>query len=140
MIGDARASRRRRPRDADADEPDRQRDQVLAGDHDRRRDRRHGADGALFEVRDSGRGIPADKLEMMFERFKQVDGSDSREKGGTGLGLAICRSIVSQHGGRIWAENVPGGGSVFKFIFGAATAVPKPRRCSTGAIARPVFS
>jgi CheY-like chemotaxis protein len=73
-------------------------------------------DGAHFEVRDSGRGIPADKLEMIFERFKQVDGSDAREKGGTGLGLAICRSIVRQHGGRIWAENVPDGGTVFKFI------------------------
>jgi PAS domain S-box-containing protein len=73
-------------------------------------------DGAHFEVRDSGRGIPADKLETIFERFKQVDGSDAREKGGTGLGLAICRSIVRQHGGRIWAENAPGGGSVFKFI------------------------
>jgi PAS domain S-box-containing protein len=73
-------------------------------------------DGAHFEVRDRGRGIPVDKLEMIFDRFKQVDGSDAREKGGTGLGLAISRSIVRQHGGRIWAENVLGGGSVFKFI------------------------
>lgn len=69
----------------------------------------------LFTVRDNGRGIPADKLESIFERFGQVDSSDSREKGGTGLGLAICRSIVRQHGGEIRAESTPGGGSVFSF-------------------------
>lgn len=76
------------------------------------------ADGnALFEVRDHGRGIPTDKLEMIFERFQQVDASDAREKGGTGLGLAITRGIVRQHGGRIWAENaIDGqGGTSFKF-------------------------
>ncbi len=74
-----------------------------------------GLDGAQFEVRDQGRGIPAEKLETIFERFQQVDASDSRAKGGTGLGLAICRGIVREHGGRIWAENNPGGGSVFRF-------------------------
>ncbi|MBE9097019.1 PAS domain S-box protein [Tychonema sp. LEGE 07203] len=67
----------------------------------------------LIAVKDRGRGIPADKLEMVFERFQQVDGSDSRQKGGTGLGLAICRSIVQQHGGRIWVESVLGEGSTF---------------------------
>lgn len=61
-------------------------------------------------VRDQGRGIPSDQLERVFERFRQVDASDSREKGGTGLGLAICRMIVEQHGGHIWAErSVPTG-------------------------------
>jgi PAS domain S-box-containing protein len=72
--------------------------------------------GVECAVRDSGRGIPADKLESIFERFQQVDASDAREKGGSGLGLAICRSIILQHGGRIWAEQNPGGGSVFKFV------------------------
>ncbi len=67
----------------------------------------------VIAVKDQGRGIPADKLEMVFERFQQVDGSDSRQKGGTGLGLAICRSIVQQHGGRIWVESVLGEGSTF---------------------------
>ena len=57
------------------------------------------------EVRDQGRGIPLELLEVVFDRFQQVDGSDAREKGGTGLGLAICRMIVEQHGGRIWAED-----------------------------------
>ncbi|HEX6911219.1 MAG TPA: ATP-binding protein [Longimicrobium sp.] len=70
-------------------------------------------DGVIFAVRDQGRGIPADKLEAVFQRFTQVDVSDAREKGGSGLGLAICRTIVQQHGGRIWAESREGAGSVF---------------------------
>lgn len=69
----------------------------------------------LFQVKDRGRGIPADKLETIFERFQQVDASDSRNHEGTGLGLAICRSIVQQHGGRIWVESVLGEGSTFYF-------------------------
>ncbi|MFB2923556.1 MULTISPECIES: PAS domain S-box protein [Aerosakkonema] len=73
------------------------------------------ADRVLFQVKDQGRGIPADKLEAIFGRFQQVDASDSRQKGGTGLGLAICKSIVQQHGGRIWVESVPGQGSNFYF-------------------------
>ena len=67
----------------------------------------------VFQVKDQGRGIPAEYLDRIFERFQQVDASDSREKGGTGLGLAICRSIVQQHGGRIWAESTVGEGSTF---------------------------
>lgn len=73
----------------------------------------------LCRVRDEGQGIPADKLESIFERFHQVDSSDSRKKGGTGLGLAICRKIIEQHGGRIWAESVPGQGSTFSFTLPA---------------------
>ncbi|WP_190713829.1 PAS domain S-box protein [Oscillatoria sp. FACHB-1406] len=73
------------------------------------------ADWVLFQVQDRGRGIPADKLESIFERFQQVDASDSRQKGGTGLGLAICKSIVRQHGGKIWVESVLGQGSDFYF-------------------------
>ncbi len=69
----------------------------------------------LFRVRDHGRGIPAHLLETVFERFRQVDASDSRQKGGTGLGLSICRALIQQHGGAIWAENNPSGGSVFCF-------------------------
>ncbi|NJK61539.1 MAG: PAS domain S-box protein [Synechococcaceae cyanobacterium SM2_3_1] len=68
-----------------------------------------------FSVRDQGRGIPADRLESIFERFQQVDASDSRIRGGTGLGLAICRSIVEQHGGKIWVESILGEGSTFYF-------------------------
>ncbi|HBE50580.1 MAG TPA: hybrid sensor histidine kinase/response regulator, partial [Cyanobacteria bacterium UBA11369] len=64
-------------------------------------------------VKDTGRGIPADKLQLIFERFQQVDASDSRKKGGTGLGLAICRHIVEQHDGKIWVESTLGEGSTF---------------------------
>ncbi|WP_017299593.1 ATP-binding protein [Nodosilinea nodulosa] len=66
-------------------------------------------------VQDQGRGIPADRLELIFERFQQVDVSDSRQRGGTGLGLAICKQIVEQHGGKIWAESQLGQGSTFYF-------------------------
>ena len=72
-------------------------------------------DFVLFQVCDRGRGIPADKLELIFGRFQQVDASDSREKGGTGLGLAICRSIIERHSGKIWAESILGAGSTFFF-------------------------
>ncbi|GMA30022.1 sensor histidine kinase [Litorihabitans aurantiacus] len=80
--------------------------------------------GMFFEVavRDTGRGIPADRLESIFGRFEQVDSSDAREKGGTGLGLAISRGIVSRHGGRIWAESEPGVGSTFLFTLRSADA------------------
>ncbi len=70
---------------------------------------------AIIEVRDQGCGIPADKLEHIFDRFRQGDASDSRSLGGTGLGLAICRSIITHHGGRIWATSTPGQGTTFHF-------------------------
>jgi signal transduction histidine kinase/CheY-like chemotaxis protein len=68
-------------------------------------------DAILFKVTDEGRGIPLDKLDSIFDRFQQVEHSDSRQKGGTGLGLAICRSIVQQHGGSIWAQRNLGAGA-----------------------------
>ncbi len=75
----------------------------------------------LFAIVDRGRGIPADKLDSIFERFQQVDSTDSRKHEGTGLGLSICRSIVQQHNGRIWVESVLGEGSSFYFT------LPMPR-------------
>ncbi|MBF2063126.1 MAG: response regulator [Calothrix sp. C42_A2020_038] len=69
----------------------------------------------VLNVRDTGRGVPKDKLETIFERFQQVDASDSRRQDGTGLGLAICKSIVQQHDGRIWVESVVDEGSSFYF-------------------------
>jgi PAS domain S-box-containing protein len=79
------------------------------------RARRLNATEALLSVQDPGRGIPPEKLDLIFERFQQVDASDSRVMGGAGLGLAICRNIVRQHGCRIWAESVVGQGSTFYF-------------------------
>ena len=61
-----------------------------------------------FEVQDQGAGIPAEKLDLIFDRFQQADASDSRLQGGTGLGLALCRGIINQHGGRIWADKQSG--------------------------------
>ena len=82
------------------------------------------ADCVLFQVKDQGRGIPADKLENIFGRFQQVDASDSRVKGGTGLGLAISRNIITQHRGRIWAESVSGEGSTFYFTLPVSPEQP----------------
>ena len=81
--------------------------------------RETGQDEVCIAIEDQGRGIPQDKLDMIFERFQQGDASDSRALGGTGLGLAICRRIVQQHGGRIWAESEPGKGSRFLFTLPA---------------------
>ncbi len=64
-------------------------------------------------VRDTGRGIPADKLETIFARFQQVMPEDASVKHGAGLGLAISRAIVSRHDGSVWAENNDGPGSTF---------------------------
>lgn len=72
-------------------------------------------DQVLVSVQDQGRGIPADKIESIFERFQQVDSSDSRNQDGTGLGLAICRSIIQQHHGKIWVESIVNTGSTFYF-------------------------
>lgn len=71
--------------------------------------RLHGA------VRDSGIGIPAEKLETIFREFEQVDASTTRQYGGTGLGLAITSKLIELMQGRIWVESQVGSGSVFHF-------------------------
>ncbi len=67
-------------------------------------------------VEDSGIGIPDDKLGEIFDRFFQVDGSTTREHNGQGVGLALCHDIVTNHEGRIWAENVETGGARFTVL------------------------
>ena len=63
---------------------------------------------------DSGPGIPPEYLTRVFDRFVQVEGQAGRRQG-TGLGLAFCKLAVEAHGGRIWVENRPEGGSAFYF-------------------------
>jgi CheY-like chemotaxis protein len=72
-----------------------------------------GAEGLWISVRDTGIGMPAEKMSMLFQKFTQLDASTTRKFGGTGLGLAICHELSVLMGGRVWAESVEGQGSTF---------------------------
>jgi signal transduction histidine kinase/CheY-like chemotaxis protein len=87
------------------------------------------SDSLLLKVVDEGRGIPADKLDSIFDRFQQVEHADARQRGGTGLGLSICRSIVQQHSGAIWAQR--------NLIKGTTMFVMLPRTARATDIAPP---
>ncbi|MEL7351682.1 MAG: GAF domain-containing protein [Cyanobacteria bacterium P01_A01_bin.116] len=69
----------------------------------------------LVQVIDEGKGIPNNKLEIIFNQFEQLNITDSNHQGGTGLGLAICRNIIEQHQGKIWTQSKVGEGSTFFF-------------------------
>lgn len=69
----------------------------------------------LFAIKDTGVGIPKEKLKNLFHRFTQVDDSTTRKYGGTGLGLAICKNLIHLFGGQIWAESEENLGSSFYF-------------------------
>ena len=77
---------------------------------------REDADHIHIEVCDTGIGIAEDQLDMIFERFHQIDSSSTRKFGGTGLGLAICKKIIEWHNGTIWARSILGKGSVFHVL------------------------
>jgi signal transduction histidine kinase/DNA-binding response OmpR family regulator len=68
-----------------------------------------------FAIKDTGIGIPADKVQKIFEPFSQADGSTARKYGGTGLGLTICTKLVEMMNGRIWVESEEGKGATFHF-------------------------
>ena len=86
------------------------------------------SDSIVLKVSDEGRGIPSDKLDSIFDRFHQVEPSDSRRKSGTGLGLAICRTIVQQHSGSIWAQRNLGPGTTLYVM------IPRTARSSDAVV------
>jgi signal transduction histidine kinase/HPt (histidine-containing phosphotransfer) domain-containing protein/BarA-like signal transduction histidine kinase len=83
-------------------------------------------DTLLFEVKDSGIGIPKEKQELIFESFTQADSLTTRKYGGTGLGLTICKKLTAMMNGRIWLTSSPGEGSTFFFTcaFSPAQSIP----------------
>lgn len=84
--------------------------------------------GAVIEVQDNGPGVPLEQREVVFERFRQIDGSAQRRFGGTGLGLAIVKEFAELHGGRVGLEEAAGGGALF--------SVSLPRQAPSGVSVR----
>ena len=82
-------------------------------------------DSVRVSVSDSGRGIPADAIEVIFDKFVQVKRSTDATPGSVGLGLAIAKEVVEAHGGTIWVESSMGHGSTFYFT------IPRSERNSS---------
>ena len=97
--------------------------EVQAQDH-----QEDGVPSLRVQVIDTGVGVPPDHLLDIFEGFRQVDGSHTREHGGVGLGLALTKQLVELHHGRIWAESEIGSGSKFTFIIPRQQPGPSGRR------------
>jgi signal transduction histidine kinase len=82
----------------------------------------------IFEVRDTGPGMPPAELARIFDRFYRTDQARARETGGSGLGLAIVQRLAEMHGGRVWAESTVGSGTSFFVALPEAVAVPMVAR------------
>lgn len=103
-------------------------------------DRESSQPGCLhFSVSDTGAGIPADKLDQIFEAFTQADNSTSRRHGGSGLGLAIVKRLVAMMDGRVWVKSEPGKGSTFHFTarFSAEAGEQAAKSSTSGASEAP---
>ncbi len=125
----ARLHRRRHAPAADPGQSPRQRRALHR--QGRRQHQRHpgartksGDHFVLFSVWDTGIGIPADKIDRLFQSFSQVDASTTRKFGGTGLGLAISRKLTEMMGGNIWVESEDGKGSGFHVAIPLKEALP----------------
>jgi len=82
---------------------------------------------ARIIVEDNGIGVPENQMERIFDHFHQADNSSTRRHSGSGLGLALCKNIVEWHDGRIWVENVDGGGARFVAVIPKKQAVVRRR-------------
>jgi signal transduction histidine kinase len=100
---------------------------------------RRDGDDAIVTVRDTGIGIPSDKLESVFEMFAQVDASLERSQGGLGIGLTLVKRLVNMHGGSVVARSAgPGLGSEFVVRLPVAAAMPAGVEAAEAPRAAPV--
>ncbi|MBX2821780.1 MAG: response regulator [Rhodothermaceae bacterium] len=88
----------------------------------------HEGETLHFQIRDTGIGIPKERMDRLFKSFSQVDASTSREYGGTGLGLAISKRLTEAMGGTIWVESTEGVGSIFHFTINFQPAIVQKER------------
>jgi PAS domain S-box-containing protein len=86
-----------------------------------------------FWVHDCGKGIPPDQLSRLFQKFQQLDSSDTRRVPGTGLGLAITKALVEQHGGRVGVTSTPGAGTTFFFTLPFDSELLRPQSVNDAA-------
>lgn len=91
----------------------------------------------VVQVEDTGIGITEQDIPIIFEQFRQVDGSLTRSAGGTGLGLPISKSLVELHGGRIWVESVVGEGTSFYFTIPLERQYPRRKHGTQASVAPP---